>query len=144
MEPPACPYCGSPSVKTLGKDLWPGRSDLAGARFYVCQPCEAWVGCHPGTSTPLGRLANKELRRAKQAAHAEFDPLWKEKIARGETKKKARSAARQWLAGQLQIPFDDCHIDMFDTAMCERVVEICRPYRTRLRENLARQYQEFA
>ncbi|WP_088258626.1 zinc-finger-containing protein [Fimbriiglobus ruber] len=35
------------------------QSVLACERYPTC---DAYVGCHPGTETPLGRLANKELR----------------------------------------------------------------------------------
>lgn len=119
---PACPYCRAPAVfhKTsthiYGTDYGP---------IWVCAPCEAWVGCHPN-GAPLGRLANKALRQAKQAAHAAFDPLVTGKMRRdGVTKNHARGSAYKWLAGQLGIDRKDCHIGMFDEATCERVVAIC-------------------
>jgi hypothetical protein len=34
------------------------------------------VGCHKGTTKPLGRLADAELREWKKRAHAAFDPVW--------------------------------------------------------------------
>lgn len=126
---PNCDYCGSRSERVTGATIYPHRADLAAKIIYRCQPCGAWVGCHPGTDTPLGRLANAELRRAKSAAHAAFDPLWKAKIKREKVRKgKARGLGYQWLAEQLGIEAADCHIGMFDVATCQRVVEICRPY----------------
>lgn len=115
-----CDYCGKPADKVTGADVYPTRPDLAHKTIYRCLPCKAHVGCHPGTDKPLGRLANEELRRAKMAAHAAFDPRWKGK-PKGE-----RGAAYAWLAGALGISQDDCHIGMFDVATCKRVVTLCR------------------
>ncbi len=68
---------------------------------------------------PPLRLANAELRAAKQEAHAAFDPIWK-------TGRLSRTDAYLWLARQLGIPSASAHIGMFDVAMCQRVVEVCR------------------
>lgn len=123
---PDCPYCTKPSERVTGKVMYPHRPDLASKIFYRCQPCGAWVGCHPGTETPLGRLADAELRQAKSAAHAAFDPLWKRKAERdGIGKGKARGKGYKWLAQQLGIDPADCHIGMFDAPTCRRVVRIC-------------------
>lgn len=128
--PPACDYCGAPAVLEDKAALYPHRPDLAGLYLWRCSPCEAWVGCHPGTIQPLGRLANAELRLAKQAAHAAFDPLWKAKMRRDQcSKTKARGAGYKWLAGELGIDPSLCHIGMMDPATCHRVVEICAAVR---------------
>lgn len=82
---------------------------------------------------PLGRLADKELRRWKIRAHNAFDPLWQAKVARGFRKRAARDLGYNWLAGELGIKWEECHIGMFDVEMCKRVVEICAPYLERLR-----------
>jgi hypothetical protein len=37
----------------------------------------------------------------------------------------SRRGAYRWLAEQMGITGDDCHIGMFDVAQCRRVVEIC-------------------
>lgn len=123
---PTCPYCEQPSEQVTGAVIYPRRPDLAQKVIYRCEPCAAWVGCHPGTDIPLGRLANKALRDAKQAAHAAFDPLWKAKKARDNiSTKAARTAGYRWLATQLGIDAKDCHIGMFDEQQCQRVVELC-------------------
>lgn len=114
-----CPYCSAPASLQSGAAIYPHRPDLARKRFWVCIACRAWVGCHPGTSRPLGRLANESLRRAKMAAHAVFDPLWKSGAMR-------RNQAYAWLAGELGIAVESCHIGMFDEAGCQRVIGICR------------------
>lgn len=127
---PVCDYCYAMSELVTGADIYPHRPDLKDKRHYRCEPCGAWVGCHPGTLNPLGRLANAELRAAKQRAHAAFDPLWKAKIIKeGISQGEARGKAYLWLAAELGIPKDDCHIGMFDLVTCQRVVEVCAPYR---------------
>lgn len=118
-DAPICPYCGKKSHLADGTVIYPHRPDLAKKLFYRCTPCGAFVGCHPGTITPLGRLANAELRKAKQAAHAAFDPKWQGGDIR-------RQRAYAWLAEQLGIPREDCHIGLFDEALCQRVIEACR------------------
>lgn len=114
-----CPYCGKQAHLVGGSVIYPHRKDLYEKTFYQCKPCNAYVGCHPGTVNPLGRLANAELRKAKMAAHAAFDPLWKTGI-------KKRGSAYAWLQEALGIDKKDCHIGMMDVAMCNRVVEVCK------------------
>lgn len=116
--PLLCPYCGGASERVTGNIIYPHRRDLHRKFFYLCRPCDAYVGCHPGTTAPLGRLANAELRKAKGAAHSAFDPKWKS----GEMKRKA---AYGWLAEKLGIPRNDCHIGMFDVETCREVVKVC-------------------
>lgn len=120
-----CPYCGKPAQLVGGNIIYPHREDLYEKKFWNCAPCQAYVGCHPGTETPLGRLANAELRRAKMAAHAAFDPLWKEG---GMSRKEAYA----WLSQALNIPPDDCHMGMFDVNTCQRVIEACENRRNPL------------
>lgn len=126
-----CDYCHRDAVLVTGKVIYPHRPDLFGKMFWRCDPCDAYVGCHPRNprstdrrngTIPLGRLANAELRAAKQEAHAAFDPIWKSGTMR-------RSAAYAWLAGKMGISTDNCHIGMMDVAACRAVVLICREYR---------------
>src|SRR5690349_3681181 len=112
-----CPYCNRQAWLVAGSFIYPHRSDLHEKQFYLCRPCDAYVGCHFGTTQPLGRLANAELRQAKIEAHAAFDRLWRGSSSR------TRSHAYKWLAGKLGIAWKDCHIGMFDVEQCRRVVE---------------------
>jgi hypothetical protein len=113
-----CPYCDRPALLVTGKTIYPHRVDLWPKYFYACSPCDAYVGCHPDTLQPLGRLANAELRAAKMRAHAAFDGLWRD----GGMK---RSAAYDWLVRQLDIKRRDCHIGAFDVETCQGVVKAC-------------------
>lgn len=118
MTNPICPYCGKESELVTGRVIYPHRSDLYHLWFYRCAPCDAYEGCHPGSKRPLGRLANRELRQARMAAHRAFDPIWK-------SKEMNRSQAYAWLASRLGIEIEDCHIGMFDVSKCEQVVVVC-------------------
>lgn len=113
-----CDYCGEVAAFVTGAVIYPHRPDLRQRVFYHCVPCDAYVGCHSGTTRPLGRLANAELRRAKSQAHAAFDPLWK---ARGWSRRQAY----RWLAEQLGIPAHQCHVGMFDVSLCRSCIRRC-------------------
>lgn len=132
MKPPICSYCNKQSKLVGGEHLYPHRPDLFSKFFYACDPCDAYVGCHPENKRrgedgkrPLGRLANYELRRAKNLAHRAFDGLWQE---RGWN----RSKAYRWLASELKISTDECHIGMMDVDSCERVVRVVTNFRRKM------------
>lgn len=114
MNKPLCPYCGARSMLVDSAEVY--RRSYG--PIYLCRPCQAWVGVHKGTTNPLGRLANAELRTWKMRAHAAFDPHW-----RGE--KRKRGLAYGALAKALNIHRPDCHIGMFDLDACQRVVMAC-------------------
>ena len=60
-----CDYCKNSANLVGGKIVYPHRKDLYSKKFWHCKGCEAYVGAHKGSPTykPLGRLANKELRK---------------------------------------------------------------------------------
>lgn len=118
-----CPYCEEKIKLVTGDTIYPLRPDLHHKLFWYCRPCNAYVGCHAsgkGTS-PLGRLANAELRAARMVAHAAFDPLWKEGHMR-------RAQAYRWLADKLQLPVKKCHISWLELEQCKRVPGICETF----------------
>lgn len=55
---------------------------------------------------------------ARIRAHAAFDPSWQS----GQMK---RNHAYNWLSQKLGIPKAECHMLLFDVAMCDRAVAIC-------------------
>lgn len=115
---PNCSYCFREAKLVTGNVIYPHRRDLHHRKFWLCPgSCHAWVGCHPGTDNPLGRLANAELRAAKQSVHAIFDPLWKS----GAMKRKDAYA---WLAGRLGIHPGRCHVGEFTLEQCSAAVHI--------------------
>lgn len=113
---PTCPYCKNHSKRITGGELFPHLPNLAKKVFFRCEPCDAHVGTHPGTETPLGDLAGKELRQYRTKAHAAFDKLWKEKIF------PSRSDAYRWLSRIMNKSGRDCHIGMFSIEECQTVI----------------------
>lgn len=114
-----CQYCGNEAELVTGAEVYPHLPNLHAKPIYRCEPCKAWVGCHPNTTTPLGILANAELRKAKMAAHELFDPLWK-------NGQRTRTQAYQWLSEKLGIKPKHCHIGSFSLEKCKKVVELCK------------------
>lgn len=116
-KPTICRYCGSPVVYTSNAEIY-GR-EYGEGRCYLCRNCRAFVGVHPGTDTPLGTLANEELRRYRKAAHFWFDKIWK-----SPTRLTTRDKAYRWLSKELELPKEETHIGMFEKEQCEKVMEI--------------------
>jgi hypothetical protein len=119
-----CPYCGRDARLLTGTHVYAHRPDLKELRFWVCRPCDAWVGTHKNSKdhAPLGRLADPALRIAKQQAHAAFDPLW-------QTGQMSRKEAYRWLAETLAIPAEEAHVGLFDVDRCRALVEAVRRLR---------------
>ncbi|WP_448205397.1 zinc-finger-containing protein [Azospirillum sp. sgz302134] len=124
-----CSYCGMPT------ELLRNSAVIYGTDYGPVHRCPlgcGWVGCHPGTCKALGRVADRDLRQAKMAAHQAFDRLWKRKAWLMGGKRRHYQAARQagyrWLAEQLGIDHSLCHIGFMNLAMCRRVVALCSPY----------------
>lgn len=116
---PLCPYCGVFSKKVTGEVIYPHRPDLHHKTFYQCQPCDAYVGTHPGTDKPLGGLADATLRHYKSKVHQAFDPLWRTGVF---TRKEAYAR----LAFLMGLPVEDCHIGMFTVEDCHKALELCK------------------
>lgn len=130
-----CPYCYQHAQLVGGDVIYPHRVDLAALNFHRCAPCDAYVGCHKAGAymviagkkvvsdgtLALGRLANSDLRRAKQRAHAAFDPLW-------QARTMGRKDAYSWLAKALGLHQDATHLGNFDLDQCRAVVEACERF----------------
>lgn len=128
-----CPYCNRPAMfRRSSEHIYNGRD--YGPVWECPGTCDAYVGVHEGTREPKGTLANKPLRQARMAAHHAFDPLWQDLTAAypdvdrptGRMRGAARLRAYQWLAEQLGIAFDDCHIAEFDLFQCGQVVGVIK------------------
>ena len=112
-----CQYCKTPAKLVSGKNIYPGRKDLWSRCFWKCETCGAYVGTRRDR-TPLGTLANHELRRLRSKAHSLFDPLWKDTH-------HSRTKVYKWLAKGLGISYKDCHMALFDENTCKKVIKIC-------------------
>lgn len=122
-----CPYCDRRAELIDSAEIYHGRS--YGPRW-ICRPCDAHCGCHPGTTKPLGTLANPETRAARVRAHAAFDPLWQmaDRLypnARHPRRLRnlARGRAYAWLAQQLNV--EECHIGESFKHTCDQIVQVC-------------------
>ena len=127
---PVCVECGGRGELTNGVRLGFKRPDQRARLFYVCA-CGAKVGCHPGTAIPMGMPCGRTTAKARQVAHAAFDPIWEAKVAGGTSRENARQAAYRWLARELGIRPDDCHIAYFNKAMADRAIAKCVAHRGR-------------
>jgi ssDNA-binding Zn-finger/Zn-ribbon topoisomerase 1 len=115
MTSPACGECGSLMVLRLGR-----HSGTAASHFWSCSRFPDCTGAHGAHADgrPLGIPADKPTRQARILAHAAFDAYWR-KVG------MTRNAGYRWLAGELGLDADACHIGMFDQATCARVSELC-------------------
>jgi hypothetical protein len=129
---PTCPYCGQLAHLVTGEVVYPHRPDLGHRYFWLCAPCEAWVGTHRGTQRALGQPAKKELRRARNALHEQvIDPIWKgapdcgkytfapgDGKARKKILKVARPRVYRFLGHKLGLSDDEVHAGMFTIEQC--------------------------
>jgi hypothetical protein len=111
---PICPYCGKPA-ELVSEEEWYGRVyDNLGRPRWACRSCDASVGTHPDGS-PLGSLANRELRQARMDAKDHLQQLFPN-----------RKELYAWLSQQMGLSRRQCHVGMFNLEQCRRVVELCR------------------
>lgn len=118
-RPLSCHACKSWDIrlieaKHLNPDLLPDQWILA----YYCDNCKASVTTRKGTSIPLGFMARRGVRTLRQKAHSVFDKAWKEI-------NMPRSEAYRWLAREMGITENQCHIAMFNDHQCRDIIEIC-------------------
>lgn len=120
-RPRCCDECASPSIALVDKKEVYGPFSEHDGELWMCLECRAYVSCHEGTDRPMGTMANEATRRARVRAHKAFDPLWKTR-----RDGHGRRWWYSWLAGQLEVPLEHCHIAMFTQTQCEQVIEACQ------------------
>lgn len=108
-----CPYCGKAAVFVDSAEVYHGKGY---GMIYLCRPCQAWVGSHKSHGRPLGTPAKAKLRKARMNAHRAFDVLWK-----GTGERKRWYA---WLALQMGLTREECHIGSMTEGQCARVIEL--------------------
>lgn len=113
---PRCIECRLLTRLVDGRTIYPHRPDLYEKWFYLCQ-CGAYCGCHQGTKDALGYPCGPVTRRARSAAHEAFDPLWRKN-------KVGRSDAYAWLAKEMGLTRDECHIGMMTADQANQVVAL--------------------
>lgn len=115
---PPCIECGRSTELVTGRDIYPHRPDLHDRNFWQCL-CGAYCGTHRGTTASLGYPCGGVTREARKAAHAAFDQLW-----RGPQACKSRSAAYRWLAREMGLHPDNCHIGTMNAAQAREVARL--------------------
>ena len=136
-----CPYCNAQAQLVTGAVIYPNMPALHASHYHHCAPCDAYVGCHPGSTVPLGTMADKRLRLARKNAHAVFDPIWRTRVRfEGVPRSTARQQAYEWLAEELKIEPASCHIAHMGIDDCLRVISLCeRLFRQRRQQAAAEQ-----
>lgn len=110
-----CPYCKKQAVWCENKAIY-GKNYGRSFMCYYCKPCNAYVGCHNNSRTPLGTIANAELRELRKKAHAEFDPIWRNRSQKNRGK----------LYAEISRHFGkDIHIGESDVEMCKKILAWC-------------------
>ena len=112
-----CNYCGKPAEFVDSIIVYGSSYGM----IWFCKDCNAWVGVHKGTSTPLGTLANAELRAYRRKAHGLFDRIWRRRWM-------SRGKAYAWLSEQMGLTREETHIGMFNAEQCRIVIDLCIRY----------------
>lgn len=111
-----CTICGHPAAFVNNQVIY-GKPYGEWPHAWLCgnSYCGAYVGCQPGTDQPKGTFADKPTRQARKDAHAAFDPLF-------DSGEMSREDAYAWLAVQMGLSIEQCHISMFDIAQCNHAI----------------------
>lgn len=115
-----CPYCGSPLRLRPSSEIYDDA--FAESWLYVCSrypTCDAYVGTHPGTKTPLGVPADGHLRNLRIRAHKVFDQIWQNGVM-------SRDQAYRWMADLFSLPLGDAHIASFSEYRCTALIGKCK------------------
>lgn len=111
-KPEVCNLCGGHVLIKSHTEIY-GRNYGDWPWVYGCVSCGAYVGLHPFTDIPLGTLADKETREARNKCKAPFEIIHKHGYL-------SRNDAYQALSEKLGIDKKDCHFGWFDIEMCEK------------------------
>jgi len=120
--PTECNCCGGHRVALVeNSEIYHGRSYGEWPYAYLCRDCGAYVGLHPVTDIPLGTLADKPLRDARNSCKRPFEMIWRNGAM-------SRKDAYAWLAKGLGIRAEECHFGLFDIERCQRARDLCNDY----------------
>jgi len=118
LNPPThCDCCGAKTVELVDNSEIYGRPYGDWHYAYLCRTCDAYVGLHPGTDLPLGTMADKVTRQARQQKRG-FLTLIDTGFG-GDA-----DAAYVWLAEQMGIDQKECHWGLFTLEQCNRAAQI--------------------
>ena len=129
LPPEKCDVCGAPVRLTHNSEVY-GRSVRGWPFIYCCksESCGAYVGLHPHSLYPLGKMADKATRLARQQVHAQLDRLWK-------FDESLKDDVYRWLSEITGIPPKKCHVSHFSEAQCRHAIERMQASQFKLCEN---------
>jgi len=116
-----CPSCHNPARLVNGRQLYPSVPALARNKYYCCYACDTRVGCHPGTTEPLGTMAHPALRELRRQTHSLVDALW-------GIDGVVRSDAYFWLDHILGLGRNEAHISQMNERQCRQIIIYIRRY----------------
>lgn len=119
QAPTVCRYCSGCVELVSNAEIYNGREYGDWPYAYLCADCDAYVGLHPDTDIPLGTLADAKLRKDRNASKAIFHRV-------KEFHGFSRSLAYQWLAREMGIPVESCHLGWFDHEQCGHALVLCQ------------------
>lgn len=125
-----CPYCGADALLRSASFVHGKSEQSQGKHLYVCRNwprCNAYVAAHEFDLTPMGTLANGNLRHKRILAHKALEKY--QKIT-----KMDRWATYLWLEGRLGLDKQRTHIGLFSEETCDEVIVLC--------ENAIKTYRE--
>lgn len=119
LYPTKCNICGGPVIYTSNARIY--GKEYGSGFCYLCRSCGAPVGTHkPRPKEALGLLADGRMRKGKKFCHSLFDPLWQGKPKAN----KKRTDLYRWLAGEMNLPIEECHFGYFDIHQLRRAYRI--------------------
>lgn len=109
-----CPYCGQKAKLIDSKELF-GHSY---GYVYICEDCDARVGCKKGTCKPQGTMADAKTRVLRQKAYNAFASFWPKA---GFINK---DHAMTWLCKRIGVAFAEATFNRFDYEQCKAVLKV--------------------
>jgi hypothetical protein len=119
--PTTCRFCAETVELVENSVIYNGRSYGDWPYAYFCGGCHSYVGLHPDTDLPLGTLADKRTREARNTCKRTFEAIWRDKHM-------GRSQAYQWLADKMRISREECHFGLFEPQQCKEAEAYCMDY----------------
>lgn len=115
--PTECPYCGGTVRLVNNREIYGAPIGSWPFAYHCQQCCEAYVGVHQDTAIPVGFMADKELRKARQTAKISFHEML-------YVSRRSRSEGYRWLSVQLGISVNKTHYGWMDMIQCEQALKI--------------------
>ena len=114
--PNKCDHCGCSSVSLLKNEVKTKKGTYLNS--WKCNRCHSRVSCHPGTNIPMGHMTDTRGRMMRKFLHNIFDELWQKQYM-------SRDEAYEWLAIELLIKRENCHISRLTKEQLQIAINIC-------------------